>query len=79
MLLTGKPHPLIATEQLHLAAWKLSGIDNKQREFQARLPSCWQQNGAKAQTQHTNVPGGDGIDGVLSGKLIPFHVLSSSS
>ena len=34
------PHPLVATGQLQLAAWKLSGIDSKQREFQRKLPNC---------------------------------------
>ena len=68
----GKPHPLMATGQLQLAAWKVSGIDSRQTEFQARLHSCWQQDGAGAQTQHTKVLGGDGIAGALNGKLIPF-------
>ena len=75
----GKPHPLMATGQLQLAAWKLSGIDNRQRAFQAKLRNCWQQDGAGAQTLHMNVLGGDGIAGALNGKLIPFHVLSSHS
>ena len=82
MLLTdpfNNPHPLITTGQLQLAAWKLSGINSKQREFQAGLPSCWQQVGAGVQTQHTKVPGRDGIAGALNGKLIPFRVLSSHS
>ena len=74
-----KPHPLMATGQLQLAAWKLSGIDNRQRAFQAKLRNCWQQDGAGAQTLHMNVLGGDGIAGALNGKLIPFHVLSSHS
>ena len=75
----GKPHPLMATGQFQLAAWKLSDIDNRQRAFQAKLHSCWQQDGAGGQILHMNVLGGDGIAGALNGKLIPFHVLSSYS
>jgi len=73
----GKPHSLMATGQLQLAAWKLSSIDSRQREFQAKLPSCWQQDGVRAQTQHMKVLGRDGIAGALNGKLIRFQVLSS--
>ena len=75
----GIPHPLMATGQLQLAAWKLSGIDNRQREFQAKLPSCWQQDRVIAQFQHAKVLGRDGIAGALNGKLILFQVLSSHS
>lgn len=72
-----KPHPLVAVGQLQLAAWKLSGIGSKQREFQGKLPNCWQPDGAKELTQHIRVSGGDGIAGVQNGRLIPFHVLSN--
>ena len=75
----GKPHPLMATGQLQLATWKLSGIDSRQKAFQARLHNCWQQDGTGAQTVRMKVLGGDGIAGALNGKLIPFHVLSSHS
>jgi len=68
----GKPHPLMTTGQLQLAAWKLSGIDSRKREFQARLHNFWQQDGAEPQTQPTRVLGEDGIAGALNGKLIPF-------
>ena len=74
-----KPHPLVTAGQLQLAAWKLSGVASKQREFRGRLPNCWQPDGARGLTQHIRVPGEDGIAGVLSGRLIPFHVLSNPS
>lgn len=80
MLLTdpfNNPHPLVATGQLQLAAWKLLGINSRQREFQARLPNCWLQDGAGALTQHMKVPERDRIAGALNGKLILFHALSS--
>ena len=82
MLLTdpfGKPHPLVAAGQLQLATWKLSGVDIKQRELQEKLPNCWQPDGARALTQHIRVPGGDGIAGAQSSRLVPFHALSNPS
>ena len=75
----GNPHPLMIVGQLQLAAWKLSGIDRLQQEFQRKLPNCWQQDGVGGQTQHTKVHGRDGIAGVLNSKLIHFHVLSNHS
>ena len=33
---------LVATGQLYIAAWKLSGIDSKQQELLMTLPSYWQ-------------------------------------
>ena len=72
---SGKPHPLIATGQLQLAAWKLSGVDRLQREFQKKLPNCWPPDGVEAQILPTRVPGSDGSAGVLNGQWIPFHVL----
>ena len=73
------PHPLVATGQLQLAAWKLSGIDSKQREFQRKLPNCWKPDGVKVQIQPTRVPGRDGMAGAVGGKLIPFHELYNPS
>ena len=80
MLLTDQfnnPHPLIAAGQLQLAAWKLSNVDSKQKEFLKKLPNCWLLDGVEAQIQHTRVPGRDGIAGAVVGKLIPFHALSN--
>lgn len=73
------PHPLMVTGQLQLAAWKLSGVDSLQREFQRRLHSCWLLDGVRAQTLHTRVLGSDGTAGVVGGKWIPFHALSDIS
>jgi len=72
-------HPLVVVDQLRLAAWKLSGKDSAQQEFLKKLPSSWQQDGAREQTRHTKVLGRNGIAGVQRNKLIPFHVLSSLS
>ena len=51
MLLTdpfNNPHPLIAARQLQLAAWKLSSIDSKQKEFLKTPPNCWLPDGVEA-------------------------------
>ena len=80
MLLTdpfNNPHPLIVAGQLQLAAWKLSSVDSKQKEFLKKLPNCWQPDGVEAQIQHTRAPGRDGIAGAVYGKLIPFQALSN--
>jgi len=71
----GEPHPLMASGQLQLAAWKLSGIGSWQEEFQKKLPSYWPPDGARAPMIPTRVAGNDGIAGVLKGKLIPFRAL----
>jgi len=75
----GQPHPLMTAGQLQLAAWKLSGSDNKQLEFQEKLHNSWHPGGAKELIPHIRVLGNDGIAGVLNSKLIPFHALSSHS
>ena len=49
----GNPHPLVVAGQLQLAAWKLSGRDSLQQEFQEKLPNCWPLDGAQEQTLHT--------------------------
>ena len=74
-----RPTSLVVSGQLQLAAWKLSGVDSLQQEFQQKLPSCWRQDGAQEQILHTKVHGKDGIAGVLKGKLIHFHAPSSPS
>jgi len=73
-----KPHPLMSTGQLQLAARKLSGVDSLQKEFQKRLQSCWPLDGAKGLTIPTRVPGSNGMAGVLNGVWIPFRALWSS-
>ena len=72
---SGKPHPLIVTGQLQLAAWKLSGVDRRQKEFQKKLPNCWPPDGVEAQMLPTRVLGSDGSAGALNGRWIPFHAL----
>jgi len=71
----GEPHPLTASGQLQLAAWKLSGVGSWQEEFQKKLPSYWPPDGARAPMIPTRVAGNDGIAGVLKGKWIPFRAL----
>ena len=75
----GVPHPLVVSGQLQLAAWKLSGVDSLQQEFQQKFPSCWHRDGAQEQILHTKVHGKDGIAGVLKEKLIHFRAPSSLS
>ena len=71
----GKPHPLMTAGQLHLAAWKLSGVDSLQEEFQKKLLSCWPPDGVRGQTLPTRVPGDDGMAGALNRRWIPFRAL----
>ena len=65
-------HPLVCLNRLRLAAWRVSGSNIKQQEFQRKLLNYSWPVGAKERTQLTNLDGSDGVAGVRDGKLIPF-------
>ena len=68
-----RPHPLLATLALNLAAWRVSGIDALWQEFQRRLRSSSLWGGVKVQTVHTSPHGPGGSAGVLLGTYVdPF-------
>jgi hypothetical protein len=69
----GERHPLIENETLQLAAWKISGKNWKQADFQRELHTSSATGGEKAQNLLTSRPGRSGIAGVVNGKLIPFR------
>lgn len=70
-----QPHPLVLSQALQLAAWKVSGKGSLQQGFQNRLLASSPQAGAKVPTQHITLPGRDGSAGVLKGISIPFQHL----
>jgi len=71
----GTPHPLTQTGSLTLAAWKVSGIASRQKDFLRRLPLCsWEQDGRGRQLL-TQAPGTSGVAGVVQNKLIHFKPL----
>lgn len=71
----GQPHPLILTQSLQLAAWKVSGEDSPRQAFHNRLLALSRQGGAKEPTIHTNQHGPSGSAGVCGGVWIPLHPL----
>ena len=58
-----------------LAVWNISGRDTETRSFQRKLPHSCSNHGEKRPISLTTHSLGDGIAGVVSGKLIPFRVL----
>ena len=70
---SGLPHPLV--QSLHLAAWKLSGIDIEQQAFQKKLPRCSSQVAGTPLIINTSQPGELGVAGVVNGRLIWFQHL----
>ena len=71
-----RPHPLLVQRTLQLAAWKVSGRDSWQRDFQRRLQTSWQQDGVEEPSRLTSQPGRGGWAGVIDGVWIPFRVAS---
>jgi len=69
-----QPHPLVRTNRLRLAAWKISGNNTQQQVFQKKLQPCYLQDGAQAPTRLTKLDGNGGVAGVREGRLIPFLV-----
>ena len=75
----GQQHPLVCSNKLRLAAWRISGNSILQLEFQQKLQTCSWQGGVQAPTPPTNLDGNGGVAGVREGRLIPFRAESSPS
>jgi hypothetical protein len=71
----GEPHPLIATNGLTLAAWKISGNDLKHKGFLSNLPRYSWTSEEKAHKLLTQAPGKNGVAGVTNKRLIQFRPL----
>jgi len=71
----GDPHPLVVRNQLYLAAWRLSGVQSRIREFQEKLSKSYAPHGEEVQRKLILQPGESGIAGVVRGRLIPFQDL----
>ena len=71
----GNEHPLIKSDTLCLAAWKVSGEDWKQKAFQKGLQKYTFSPVGQAHELLTTAPGKNGIAGVTQGKLIQFRPL----
>ena len=66
----GKNHPLVETESLRLAVWKVSGKVRKWKEFEAMLPKLSHIQREKAQQLIPKWPAVSGLAGVMKDKLI---------
>lgn len=73
----GEDHPLLVTESLTLAAWKVSGVDTETKEFQQELPTFYWTQEDQARNPLTRVAGKSGLAGVVNGKQIQFEPLWS--
>ena len=71
----GRPHPLLSSRSLRLAAWNLSGKPGASRDFRNRLSSCCSQGIVRTRSQLTIQPGETGVSGVFDGTSIPFRQL----
>ena len=71
----GVPHPLILSNGLTLAAWRVSGVGSKQQVFRKNLQIFSWNPDVLVQGQHTRPLGKDGGAGVWRGRLIPFRPL----
>ena len=72
-------HPLLARKQLQLAVWRISGDSIAQKAFQRVFPNSYWRGGAREHVLPTSLAGRSGVAGVLQGRPIPFHVMSTSS
>jgi len=70
----GELHPLVQKGTLFLAGWLLSGNKTARQAFQRKLQNFSSLHGSQKQTFNTTRPGISGWAGVISGKLIPFHL-----
>lgn len=66
-------HPLMSTQSLQLAAWKVSGQVAAVRDFQRKLLSSSHRDGVKEQVQSTSQLGKNGLAGVNKGVMIHFR------
>ena len=70
---------MIVEGHLPLAAWLVSGIPGSLKDFQMQLLPSSGNPGDFPQNQPTQVPGVNGIVGVLNGTSIPFQPLTKTS
>ena len=75
----GDPHPLVLQERLLLAAWRVSGIPSRCKEFQSSLWSSYVPLGEKGRRKPTLQLGGGGQAGVTRGVQIPSQPLWTKS
>ena len=75
----GNSHPMIVEGHLPLATWLVSGVPGSLKDFQMQLLPSLGNPGDLARNQPTQVPGVNGIVGVLNGTSIPFQPLSETS
>ena len=71
----GKPHPLVQTNRLTLAAWKVSADRKAQKSFQNTLEHFSAKTDGTARTALTRSPGINGLAGVVNNRLIQFRPL----
>ena len=71
----GQVHPLLEDSSLPLAAWLVSGIDTKQREYQWRPQTSCSMPEGEAPHRLMSQPGRNGLCGVVNGVWIPLDVL----
>jgi len=71
----GQNHPLVMEDRLPLAAWPVSGDQEKQEAFLNELSTSLNNLGEQPLKHHTPVLGDSGIAGVLKGVLIHFQHL----
>lgn len=73
--IAGEHHPLVIDQRLQLAAWRISGIDGKCKDFQQELwKSCSGQD-ERALNPHMSPLGSNGWAGAVNGIQIPFAPL----
>ena len=72
---SGQVHPLVRSNSLRLAAWKVSGDPAKVREFWTRHSRSFLPRGDNSQRSRILQPGKSGWAGVMNGDWIPFQNL----
>ena len=77
LYLVNKPtlHPL--RNKLRLAAWILSANISKREAFLNKQPNCYVHPGQRAQKSNIDLPGTNGVAGVVKNKLIHFKQLQN--
>jgi hypothetical protein len=71
----GTMHPLIEQDKMILAAWRISGRNGEQKDFQKKLSKSWKTPAGQAQNPLTSQPGTSGFAGAWQGRWIPFMPL----
>ena len=66
----GQPHSIIMQGCLHLAVFRVSGLDTE--KFWMKLSKSLPQHGEKGQKSHTPPPGRSGWSGAPNAKQMPF-------